>query len=192
MLNLFQHLKNKTLKQVQCGIMSNNGVVSRIRITTIAMLTSVTLSSCGFTPVYKTIDDKSSNALSLASVKVESTHDLMGQFYANKLTDLLNPSAMQVEQKYRVNTSLRKHKIPFAIQQDRTITRYKLVVEASYKLVNIDDGKVLDEGSLRREGGYDKVDSDYATYVSDEDTTKRIVEELAEDTRIRIMASLVE
>ncbi len=149
------------------------------------------ISACGFTPVYKTMGENSTNAASLAAVKVESTHDLIGQFYSNKLTDLLNPSAMQVEPKYRIQTTLRKNKIPFAIQQDRTITRYKLVLEADYKLVNIDDGKIIDEGSLRREGGYDKVDSDYATYVSDEDTTMRIVKELAEDTRIRILASLI-
>lgn len=150
------------------------------------------ITSCGFTPVYKTVEGESTAAMNLASVKVESTRDLMGQFYSNKLTDLLNPTSAEVEPQYRISTKLHKNKIPFAIQQDRTITRYKIVVEANYKLVDINSGQVIDEGTLRREGGYDKVDSDYATYISDEDTTRRIIKELAEDTRIRIMANLVE
>lgn len=149
------------------------------------------ITSCGFTPVYKTIDENGSNAKNLAAVKVESSHDLMGQFYTNKLSDLLNPASVNVEPKYRVKTELKKNKIPFAIQQDRTITRYKLVLVANYQLIDINNGKVIDEGTLRREGGYDRVDSDYATYISDGDTTKRIIRELAEDTRIRIMANLI-
>jgi hypothetical protein len=149
------------------------------------------VTSCGFTPVYQTVEGDSANAKKLASVKVESSHNLMGQYYSNNLSDLLNPTSLQIEPKYRISTDLKKHRIPFAIQQDRTITRYKVVIEVNYKLVNMENGDVIDEGRLHREGGYDKVDSDYATYVSDEDTTKRIVKELAEDTRIRIMASLI-
>lgn len=169
----------------------NDKIISRIKIATLAIFTSIALSSCGFTPVYKTMDENSTNAKSLAAIEVQSSHDLMGQFYSNKLGDLLNPTAIKVEPKYRIKTELNKNKIPFAIQQDRTITRYKLVVIANYQLVDITNGKVIDKGILRREGGYDKVDSDYATYISDEDTTRRIVKELAEDTRIRIMASLI-
>lgn len=164
-----------------------------VRVRSVAMtLSAFITASCGFTPIYKTVDENGNAAMNLAAVKVESSHDLMGQFYSNRLTDLLNPAAVQVEPQYRMTTTLSKSKTPLAIQQDRTITRYKIVVSVNYRLVDINSGKVIDEGNLRREGGYDKVDSDYATYISDEDTTRRIIKELAEDTRIRIMAILVE
>lgn len=153
---------------------------------------TILLSSCGFTPVYKKLDEGSTAAKNLATIKVESSHDLLGQFFSSRLSDLLNPDANDVEPKYLLETTLTKNKIPFAIQQDRTITRYKVSIDVVYKISNIVTGEVIDKGSLRRDGGYDKVDSDYASYISDEDTTKRIAKELAEDVRVKMIALLVE
>ena len=147
------------------------------------------IASCGFTPVYKKQDGKSADIL--ASVAVTSTHDLMGQAFKVKLEDILNPLSKQNNKKYRIDTILSKSKVPFAIQQDRTVTRYKLSVMVKYKMFDLTANKVIDTGSLRRDGGFDVVESDYATYISEEDTTKRIIKELAEDTNIRIISIIV-
>jgi hypothetical protein len=155
---------------------------------------SIALCSCGFTPVYKAdnyVDGSTTAREDLASIEVIAPHDLTGQFFQTTLSDLLSPTAKSAPLKYRLEIKLDKSDTALAIEQDRTITRYKVVVVAHYKLIEIDTTKVLSEGSLKREGGYDKVPSDYATYVSSEDSTRRVTKELAADTKLRIMAALI-
>ena len=147
------------------------------------------IASCGFTPVYQQQDANSADIL--ASVSVVSSRDLDGQSFSTKLEDLLNPNAKQIDKKYRIDTKLTKSKTPFAIQQDRTITRYKISVLVKYTIVELTTNKVVDQGTLKREGGFDVVESDYGSYISEEDTTKRIIKELAEDANIRIISIIV-
>jgi hypothetical protein len=149
------------------------------------------LASCGFTPVYKTSGMDVNTGGELAMIKVVSTHDLNGQYFQTRLEDLLNPKAVSAQEKYQLTVKLTQSEVPIDIQQDRTVTRYKIIVTVAYTLTDIGTNAVVDQASLRREGGYDKVESEYATYVSQEDTVKRVTKELAEDTKLRIMSVLV-
>lgn len=147
--------------------------------------------SCGFTPVYKTTENGTSSTESLRRINIITERSLIAQRYKTHLSDLLNPTSDNQEPLYNLDVKLDASTTPLAIQQDRTITRFKVEVRATYTLTRIADGTVIDEGSLHREGGYDKVSSDYATYISDEDATRRVTRELAEDTRIRMMGALL-
>lgn len=144
------------------------------------------LFSCGFEPVYRQANF--SNSSELSKIKVNASSTVKGVIFKNELDKLLNPTSSNDEAKYLLDTSFTKDKIAIAIQQDRTITRFKIIGKLNYKLTDLSNGKLLDEGVLKREAGYDRVDSDYATYVSDEDTTQRLIEELAEDARIRMIS----
>ena len=150
------------------------------------VLTSLTLAACGFTPVHK-----QSNASDLASVKVNTPRGLNEQFFNNHITDLLNPAAVNTPDKYTLDVVLNITQTPLAIQQDRTVTRYKTNVTATYTITEKESGTILDSGKIQREGGYDKVDSDYATYVSEEDTKRRVIKELAEDLKLRTMSVII-
>ncbi len=143
--------------------------------------------SCGFTPIYSETGVVQA-AAKLREIRVEPIKTLIGVIYTNKLSDLLNPTDIDNAPKYSLSVDIATNNIALAIQQDRTITRYKIIVTANYKMIDIATKKIVDRGILKREGGYDKVESDYATYVSKEDTTQRVVRELAEDTRLRLVA----
>lgn len=146
----------------------------------------ILLFSCGFEPVYRASNINNSSELS--KIKVNSSNDIKGIIYKNELDKLLNPLYLDEKKKYSLDSTFSKKKIAIAIEQDRTITRFKIIGKLNYKLTDLENGKIIDEGLLKREAGYDRVDSDYATYVSDEDTTQRLIEELAEDTRIRLIS----
>jgi hypothetical protein len=150
------------------------------------------LCSCGFTPVYKKTTDSASGVTTddMAAIDITIARGLNEQAFQTNLENLLNPTSKSVPTKYLLEVKLSKSETPLLIEQDRTITRYKISVSAQYKLINITDGKVLSEGTTHRDGGYDKVASDYATYVSSDDTTKRIIRELAADTKLKIISAL--
>jgi LPS-assembly lipoprotein len=152
------------------------------------------LCSCGFKPVYQQtnyVDGSETASDALASVDVIAQHDLNGQFFQTTLTDLLNPTAKAAPKKYRLDVKLDKSETALSIEQDRTITRYKVTVTAKYKLTDTDTSKIISEGALRRDSDYDKVTSDYATYVSAEDSARRATKELASDMKLKVIAALM-
>lgn len=146
--------------------------------------------SCGFTPMYAKHEDNTDISAKLATVGIKPIKSLIGQAYVNSLEDVLDPSHMGASKDYIIEAEISKDMQPLAIEQDRTVTRYKVIVTASYKLKEISSGQVIASGSVTGRSDYDKVDSDYATYVSENETTKRAIRELAQDTKIKIIAAL--
>jgi len=151
----------------------------------------ISLNACGFTPVYKQNNSYFEANEKLASVKVNTDRGLNEQYFSSRLNDLLNPTEIDAEKKYDLNIKLSVASTPLAIQQDRTVTRYKVTVGANYTLKDKASDNILSEGTIQREGGFDKVDSNYATYISEEDSKRRVTKELAEDMKLRIISVLL-
>lgn len=154
------------------------------------IVTVLCLSACGFKPLY---GSSQHNSLSdtLAAVEIPEARNRTEQIFLVHLSDLLNPGNISAPPQYRINVTLNQSSSPLAIQKDRTITRYKTIITAHYTLTDIATGKVIEENSLRRDGGYDRVESDYATYVSETQTVKHILHELAEDFKLRLTLTLL-
>lgn len=146
------------------------------------------LSSCGFRPVYKSSGGDNpgiSNLLSSITVK-KVGFGRPGQVFQTHLENLLNPKGESLPSKYSLSVEISRRKTPFAIEQDREITRYNLIVNGRYVLVNSSTGKVVTKNKSKITASYDTADSDFATFVSEEDTLNRIMKEMAEDIHFRI------
>jgi LPS-assembly lipoprotein len=152
---------------------------------------SIFITSCGFSPIYSQEGDNADIASKLLSVEVKPINTLIGQQYVKALEDVLDPSHIGATKNYIIEVNLNKSVLPLAIEQDRTITRYKVVVTADYSIKEISGGKILSRGILKNEADYDKVDSDYATHVSENDTASRTIRELAKDTKVKIISALL-
>ncbi|MDB2415061.1 hypothetical protein N9W34_04740 [Rickettsiales bacterium] len=150
------------------------------------------LSACGFRPLHGDHEAAQKDIELLKSVEIPPISGKIGQDFRRKLSEIINPSRTYSESIYRLEVNLNKDSIPLAIERNRIVTRYKLIVRANYKLIRIADNKVIDSGELSRDGGYDKVSSDYATYISEEYTTKTVAEALAEDMRLQLTSVLFE
>ncbi len=149
------------------------------------------ITSCGFSPVYSQKDDNTELAVKLASVDVKPIKSIIGQQYVNALVDALDPSGINQDKQYILEANVTKSTVPLAIEKDRTISRYKVVVSVEYKIKEIETDKYIANGSASSEADYDKVVSDYATYVSENDTMKRAIKELAQDTKVRVISDLL-
>lgn len=159
---------------------------------TLCMMPALFLISCGFTPLYSTNQEYNQNvADKLASIEVKPIKTIMGQEYTTALEDILNPNHLQTQKEYIIESSLGKDVSPLAIERDRTVTRYKIAITVKYTLKEKDTGKQIDSGSVRGEADYDRVESDYATYVSENDITSRVIREIVRDTRIKVIAAFL-
>lgn len=153
------------------------------------------VSACGFSPLYST---KARESYSVDVVKkmketrVEHIPGHSGQILRTVLMDNLNPESARVKPYFRLIIALDEREYPVGIQQDRRITRYNIVEEATYSLRSIKTNKIIDKGSIRLVGSYDAVDSDFATFAAKQDTVKRVMEELGYELEARVAAAYSE
>lgn len=148
-------------------------------------------SSCGFTPMYATSSSPNEAVGSvLPSIKIARIQGQLGQRLTTHLLEELNPSAIKTPYQYKLKVSLRKESAAIGIQQDREATRFNIIIRAKYQLIDIDSKEVVDSGTIKVVGSYDAVDSQYATFIAEEDTSFRIMKELAKDIKTRLSISL--
>ena len=150
------------------------------------------ITACGFHPIYaQKNEDNTETAAKLAAVEIKPINSIVGQEYVIALKEVLDPSQSGAIPLYAFEASINKDTMPLAITQNRTVSRYKVVITVNYALREIATGKILSKGSIKNDDDYDSVSSYYATYVSDNESAKRAAHALAQDTKIKIIAALI-
>lgn len=151
------------------------------------------LSACGFKPIYKqdTGEESASMREGLASIYIKPIGGRMGQLLKGNIANLTDPQNKQSNHKYDLTITMKKELIPLAIQQDREVTRYNLVIKANYNLTERGSGKHIDSGNIKVVGGFDAVDSQFAAYVAEKDSTNRVLKEMAQEFKLRLTAALL-
>ena len=155
----------------------------------------VLVSSCGFSPLHSKNSREHYSVDVVKKMKetwVEHIPGRSGQVLRTVLMDSLNPESTPVKSYFRLIVVLDEREYPVGIQQDRRITRYNIVEEASYSLRSIKTNKIIDKGQIRLVGSYDAVDSDFATFAAKQDTVKRVMEELGYELEARVAAAYSE
>lgn len=138
------------------------------------------LNSCGFTPLYGTHSQHAHMPL----ISVDAPESRHGQIFTHDLlTHLYGERNQPPQPDYLLSVNLSEEQFPIDIRRDRTVTRFRIRLRGHYVLTRIEDGHMVDKGSIVQTGGYDRVNSDYATYVSGRALKERAAEALAEDFR---------
>lgn len=164
--------------------MSRTGLSTLLRSGALCLL--FMLAACGFTPVYSKAD--SNFSAQLASIQIEPIPTRNGQVLHYKLTDLLNPSANYVSPNYSLQIELNKDIHELGIQNDLRVTRYDVILTASYTLTSLQNGALLDRGTSRIKSSYNRTTSEFSTFVANEDANEKAAEELAQEIRAKLTA----
>ncbi len=166
------------------------------------------LSACGFQPVYSNssaskkspintgviISASASSSGNIATTTNAPTNSAinnsalsaMSRQFTNNLEDLLNSTTTP---EYNMEVALNESVVGIGVARDGTASRYNLVINSSYKLTRISDGKVVDTGSISNFTSYNNPNNQYfSTYISEQDARKRGISELAELYRQRLMS----
>jgi LPS-assembly lipoprotein len=156
--------------------------LQRKSLTALICLVTFAISACGFTPVHQ---KKEASGALLAMEIPTIGNDRYGQILKASLEDLFNPESKNLEPEYRLQLSLKNNKVPLVIERDRTVDRYNLVFVANYSIIERATNKAIYTGKSKVVGSFNSVESDYSTFVAEEDTSKRIMKELARDIHFR-------
>jgi LPS-assembly lipoprotein len=104
------------------------------------------------------------------------------------LRDRLNPGGPPAQPLYVLDVQLKESIEQLAIRKDETATRANLRLSAEYKLRQRDTNEVVTSGLSLTTTTYNILNSQFATYTSEEDARKRALRELSDDIRIQLGA----
>ncbi len=144
--------------------------------------------ACGFEPLYADRDGQSESiSQELAAIDVARIDDPLGVELRNQiLTNLGTPNA-NTPVRYLLAIQVSKNKIPLITEEDSQISRFDLVLVASYKLVAKDSGTVLDGGSVTSATSYNIVEAaDFASLVAEQSAGKQAAREASREIVTRI------
>lgn len=157
----------------------------------VVVLSAIT--ACGFRPVYATYEDDRDLTKKLTAIEISSADTVINQYVRRSLTRLITPEKNKARAPlYVLELDANASHGALAIQLDQEVTRYKTTVSLRYSIKEKASGKIMRQGTLVRQGGYDVVESEYAEHVSRNDTEKRVASELAEDLKLDIISALLD
>lgn len=141
-------------------------------------LGAMLLGGCGFSPVYGRNDYA---AAELATIQVGQIEERIGQVLRNELIDRLTPQGEPGDPRYHLSVTITESRSPLAIQSDTSITRYNLRLNVGFSLLDSVTGEVLYDDTTVAIGSYNAVQSDFATLVAQQDSTRRAARKAGED-----------
>jgi LPS-assembly lipoprotein len=179
---------------------SKNRLASLLCLT-LVMLGSVSLTGCGFEPVYGGRSGEATRS-TLAAIKIApikttvprgeinsapSENTRLGQLLRNELENRFARGGVE-QARYRLEVTLIKRASELAVQSNDSVTRLKLDVHARFTLIDTAKDHSLYSGNSRALGSYNVVQSQFATVISEQDAERRAASDLAADIEDLLIA----
>lgn len=153
----------------------------------VAVVLATVTACAGFRPLYsRDAGGNSIAATEMARTKILPIEDRVGQQLHNNLLDLMTPRGAPANPAYVLSVRLTTSTSELGIRKTGFATRANLNANASITLTDVATSKTLLSGSHRIVGGYDLLDSEYATLVSEKNAKRRAAAELAHAIRSQV------
>jgi len=153
------------------------------------------LAGCGFRPLYAPPQEDVSGRGVYAfdifeTVIIENIENREGQYFRNKLVQLLHPHGRRNEPRYRLNVTLNESSASLAVQRSAIATRANLTVTGSFSLQTLRGEDTPYSGAVRSSSGYNIFQSEFQTLMAERGARERALDDLAHQLRIRLAALL--
>ncbi|MEO0344041.1 MAG: LPS assembly lipoprotein LptE [Pseudomonadota bacterium] len=132
------------------------------------------LAACGFEPALSPSSPGASFLNNLEVPVQESREDF--EFRAELLKQIGDPSA---EAQFRLEYDLNISESIVTISSDADLDRYTLVGIVTYRLIDIEDQRVVDQDVVRASSGYSATSDTFPTRIAERDARTRLVQSLA-------------
>ena len=149
---------------------------------------ALSLSGCGFRPLYADRSGGTGVADDVATVRVASIPDRTGQILRNELIDRLNPSGEPTDPRYALEVRVAVAELGLGIRKDETATRTTLRFRSSFGLRDSASGAIVYSSRVTAATSYNVVASDYATIASERAARRRGLILVAESIALRLAA----
>jgi LPS-assembly lipoprotein len=153
-----------------------------------ASLFVLTLSACGFKPIYATPDGAVAPVNREVAVARVSAPEEVHLYVVDALRERIVLAQGQTP-KYNLHVRATEDAQRLAVQIDATVTRYNYRLRGSYQLVNLETGERIG-GSARAVTSYNIVSSQYSTLYAENTAREKAARLLAENIERDIILRL--
>jgi LPS-assembly lipoprotein len=142
------------------------------------------LGACGFRPLYLAQGTTEGPVREeLAAIEVQGLGGRLGYLVRDALLEELNPATAAVPPRYVLFVRLSSRADALGIQLDNTITRYNLLLIATFELRAKDRNELVYASSVQRVAGYNVSREPYADLTASQTAERRAAQEVATDIR---------
>ncbi len=161
--------------------------MKRFLISSGLILAFISLSACGFQPVYRKNSETgySSNQY-LQTVRIAPLPDRPGQILHNMLRDRMNPLGQPRQPFYSLDSIITETTKDLAVRLDNTTSRTNLTILVKYRLLRLSDGSAVYSGSSRSTNSFDQLDDPYTNLVAEDTARKRVLRQIADDMTLQV------
>lgn len=147
------------------------------------LLAPLALACCGFSPVYQT--GGSGNTLQ-GNIEVVEPETRDAFLVTRRLEERLGRAANPV---YRLTLEVRSDEEDLDVDREGTITRFNLLGEADYALVELDTGRIVVSGSVDNFTSYSATGTTVSELAAERDAQQRLMTLLADQILIRLLSA---
>jgi LPS-assembly lipoprotein len=140
----------------------------------------LSLSGCGFTPLYGRHDSGGNVSLALNEVAVATIPERRGQMLRNAIIDRLYQNGTSATPRYDLTIGLEQTNADLGVRRDATSARTQIILTARYSLNQRDNGTMILSGIAKTSVSYNKLDAQYATLTARENAETRALHEVSE------------
>ena len=127
----------------------------------------------------------------LAAIKVDPISDRVGHYLGNELMFDLNGTGSDIPPVYRLTVTLAERvQTPLVDTYSGRATAGTVVIDATYRLTNIADGKLITQGIAFTAASYDRTSQRFADMRAARDAEIRDAKTLADQIQTRVAAAL--
>lgn len=151
----------------------------------LALLATLPLAACGFTPLYA----EPGVSPRLAAIDVVAPQGRLGQLMREELDDAFGRD-LNARPAWRLDIYYGATRVGRGLRIDNVVSRYEMELEVQYTLVDIATGAPLHTGRTLAEVTYDTIDQPYAGIAAQQDAEIRIASDAARRIRLDLSAWL--
>jgi LPS-assembly lipoprotein len=144
------------------------------------------LAGCGFTPVLGEHGPSALVEQKLSQIAVAPMSGMVGVYLRNDLLDRLQAEDKPAAASHRLEVGLNSNLVGSLVEPDASVTRYSLLLDANYKLIDLTNNAVVLQGSTEAISAYNVLESEYATLVARRDAERRAARMLSDDLSLRL------
>jgi LPS-assembly lipoprotein len=141
------------------------------------------LTACGFTPLYA---DHTGVSRNLADVRVVTGEGRVAYLLRQSLLDEFGARGGESAARYTLRTQDNITRRGLGIRVDDVATRYEIIINVAYELIDEEDGRTVKRGRVSAEASYDTPDQPFAEVAAEESARERAANLAAERLRTEL------
>lgn len=158
----------------------------------LTLIALMSLSACGFRPLYAEDRSGQSTAVDMSQVEVTLINDRVGQITRNLLIETLTPRGQASNPAYTLNVQVSESTSEQGFTKDNEATIADYLLEATYQLTRKSDATLLRQGFVRARTSYNIVDSDFASLEAEKaarrDAARNLAQQIANQVAVGLRA----